>query len=140
MQVQDLPTVNAVLNGAAATCLLIGYWRIKVRRDERTHKWFMLAAAACSALFLVSYLVYHAQVGSRPYPGTGAIRTVYFAVLISHTVLATVNVPLVVTTLVLGLRDRRERHRRWARWTFPIWLYVSVTGIVVYLMLYVFEP
>ncbi|MFG0318115.1 MAG: DUF420 domain-containing protein [Planctomycetota bacterium JB042] len=140
MSVRDLPTLNACLNGAAALCLLFGYWSIKVRKDERAHKRAMLAATACSALFLVSYLTYHAQVGSRPYQGTGTIRIVYFAILISHTILAAVNVPMIVTTLVLAFRDRRERHRKWARRTFPIWLYVSLTGIVVYLMLYVFEP
>ena len=136
MEVTDLPTVNACLNGAAALLLLTGYYFIKIRRDEPRHKACMLAAATCSALFLVSYLTYHAQVGSKPYEGTGTIRTVYFAVLLSHTVLAVVNVPLVILTLLHAIKDRREKHRRIARWTFPIWLYVSVTGIVVYWMLY----
>lgn len=135
LDVRDLPGVNAVLNGTAATLLVVGWILIK-RKNEAAHKACMLAATACSALFLASYLVYHAQVGSVKFQGQGTIRTIYFTILLSHTVLAVVNVPLVVLTLVRGFRGDRERHRKIARITLPLWLYVSVTGIVVYWMLY----
>ena len=98
----------------------------------------MLAACVCSALFLISYLVYHYQVGSVPFKGVGAVRIVYFAILISHTILAATVVPLALITLSRALRERFDAHRRIARWTFPIWLYVSVTGVIVYAMLYRF--
>ena len=104
------------------------------------HRRLMLTAAAASALFLISYLTYHAQVGSVPFPGRGGIRVFYFAVLLSHTVLAVVNLPLVLRTLFLGLKRRDDKHRRLARWAFPIWLYVSVTGVIVYVMLYHLYP
>ncbi len=100
----------------------------------------MLATAATSALFLVSYLVYHAHVGSVKFTGTGPVRTLYFAILLTHTVLAAVIVPMVLRTLYLGLKRRDEPHRRLARWTFPLWLYVSVTGVVIYAMLYHLYP
>jgi uncharacterized membrane protein YozB (DUF420 family) len=100
----------------------------------------MLAAFACSILFLISYLIYHYQVGSVPFKGQGPIRTVYFTILITHTVLATTVVPLVLITLIRALRERFDAHRRIARWTFPIWLYVSVTGVIVYGMLYWLVP
>ena len=96
----------------------------------------MLAAFACSILFLVSYLIYHYQVGSVPYKGQGWMRVVYFAILLTHTILAVAVVPLVLITLIRALRERFAAHRRIARWTFPIWLYVSVTGVIVYMMLY----
>ncbi|MBK6941368.1 MAG: DUF420 domain-containing protein [Planctomycetes bacterium] len=133
--VRDLPGVNAVLNATAATLLVIGYVLIKNRR-EAAHKACMLAATVCSALFLISYLVYHAQVGSVKFQGQGTIRTVYFAILLSHTVLAVVNVPLVILTLVRAFKGDRERHKKIARITLPLWIYVSITGIVVYWMLY----
>jgi putative membrane protein len=98
----------------------------------------MITAFVTSSLFLVSYVVYHAQIGSKPYPGTGIMRTVYFSILIPHVVLAAVVLPLAIITLSRGLRRLDERHRRIARWTLPIWLFVSVTGVVVYLMLYRF--
>jgi uncharacterized membrane protein YozB (DUF420 family) len=135
LDVRDLPGVNAVLNATAAILLITGYALIK-RRREAAHKACMLAATACSALFLTCYLVYHAHVGSVKFQGQGTIRTVYFTILISHTVLAVVNVPLVILTLVRAFKGDRERHRRIARITLPTWLYVSVTGIVVYWMLY----
>ena len=100
----------------------------------------MLAAFSCSILFLISYLIYHYQVGSVPFKGQGPIRTVYFTILITHTVLATTVVPLVLITLIRALRERFDAHRRIARWTFPIWLYVSVTGVIVYWMLYWLVP
>jgi len=135
MQITDLPLVNAVLNTSATLCLLAG-WRAIRRRDERRHCAFMIAALACSALFLVSYLVYHAFAGSRPYGGTGLLRAVYFLVLITHVVLAAAIVPLVLVTVTRAWRGQFARHRAIARWTLPLWLYVSVTGVVVYLMLY----
>jgi putative membrane protein len=133
--VTALPTVNAVLNGTCALLLAAGFVLVR-RRRIAAHRVCMQAAFAVSILFLVSYLVYHVQVGSVPFPGQGWVRPVYFAILISHTVLAALVPPLALTTLVLGLRASYPRHRRIARWTLPIWLYVSVTGVVVYWMLY----
>jgi uncharacterized membrane protein YozB (DUF420 family) len=130
-----LPTLNAALNAATTLLLVTGFALIRRRRVEG-HRRCMLLALACSALFLVSYLYYHAQVGSVPYRGTGWPRTVYFAILISHTVLAAAIVPLVILTVARALRGRFERHAAIARVTLPLWLYVSVTGVVVYLMLY----
>ncbi|HEX5134389.1 MAG TPA: DUF420 domain-containing protein [Thermoanaerobaculia bacterium] len=127
--------MNATLNALSAVFLLIAYRAIRGRQIERHRRW-MLTAASTSALFLVSYLAYHARVGSVRFAGTGAARTVYFAILGSHTLLAMVVLPLVLKTLYLGLKRRDDRHRRIAKWTFPIWLYVSVTGVVVYVMLY----
>jgi uncharacterized membrane protein YozB (DUF420 family) len=135
LQVTDLPAVNATLNAIAGTLLVCGYLMIKRGRIE-THRRLMLSAFATSALFLVSYVIYHANAGSRPFPGQGAIRILYFAILISHVILAAAVLPLALITVTHGLRARFDRHVRIARWTFPIWLYVSVTGVVVYLMLY----
>ena len=135
MTVYDLPAVNATLNGISAILLVIGYVAIRNRQVER-HRKFMIGAFAVSTLFLICYVIYHANVGSRRFPGQGWIRGVYFSVLISHIVLAALVPPMAVVTLVRGLRARYDRHARLARWTLPIWLYVSVTGVVVYLMLY----
>ena len=130
-----LPTLNAILNATAATLLVIGY--ILIRRGNRErHKQVMLSALGCSAAFLISYLYYHYQVGSVHFEGEGAVRTVYLGILLTHTVLAAAVPPLAIITAVLGLRGRYERHRKIARVTLPIWLYVSVTGVVVYWMLY----
>jgi protoheme IX farnesyltransferase len=134
--VHDLPALNAVLNGLT-TVLLVTGWRLIRRRRMKAHRLVMLAAVGTSAAFLASYLIYHAQVGSVAYQGTGWARTLYFAILISHSVLAATLVALVPLTLIRALRGRFDRHRRLARGTLPIWLYVSVTGIIVYLMLYV---
>ncbi|MCL4814940.1 MAG: DUF420 domain-containing protein [Vicinamibacteraceae bacterium] len=135
MSVSDLPTLNATLNLLATVCLVTG-WRF-IRQDEvGRHRAAMVGALACSALFLTSYLVYHYYAGSRPFTGTGPIRTVYFFVLITHVVLAAAIVPLVLVTVTRAIRGEFERHRRIARWTLPIWLYVSVTGVIVYVMLY----
>ncbi len=131
----DLPTLNAVLNSVTAVLLLIGYGLIRARRIT-AHRVCMLAAVLTSALFLTSYVIYHLKIGSVRFEGTGSIRLVYFAVLISHTVLAVAIVPLVLVTLVRALRGRFERHAALARVTLPIWLYVSITGVIVYLMLY----
>jgi uncharacterized membrane protein YozB (DUF420 family) len=135
MQIQDLPALNATLNGISAVLLTTGYVLIRRGRAD-LHKRCMLAALTTSALFLVSYVVYHLNVGSRPFPGQGAIRAVYFAILITHVILAAAIVPLALTTAARGLLNQYERHVRIARWTLPIWLYVSVTGVVIYLMLY----
>ena len=133
--VRDLPGVNAALNGLSAVLLTAGL--LFIRSGRRTaHKRCMLAALACSALFLTSYLVYHSQVGSVPFTRHGPIRTAYFAILISHVVLATALLPLALTTVWPALHGRFDRHRRLARITFPIWAYVSVTGVVIYWMLY----
>ena len=135
MSVTILPTVNAVLNASAAVAMIAGFVAIRQRRVA-VHRACMLTAVGLSALFLTSYLVYHAQVGSRPYAGGGWMRTVYLSILLTHTVLAVAIVPLVSTTLYRALRTQFVRHAQLARVTFPIWLYVSVTGVVVYWMLY----
>jgi uncharacterized membrane protein YozB (DUF420 family) len=135
MDVHDLPTLNAVLNGSAAVLLTCGYLLIR-RRNVRWHRNVMLSALACSALFLTSYLVYHYYTGSHPYPGHGGVRNLYLTILLTHTVLAAVLVPMVGVTLYRAFRGEFGRHRRIARFTLPVWLYVSVTGVVIYLMLY----
>jgi uncharacterized membrane protein YozB (DUF420 family) len=130
-----LPSVNAGLNALCTVLLLAGYVAIR-RRRETLHIGLMLSALGVSAAFLASYLFYHVAVESKPFPGEGPIQVVYFSVLISHIILAALVLPLALATAYLGLRDLRSAHRRLARWTFPIWLYVSVTGVIVYLMLY----
>jgi uncharacterized membrane protein YozB (DUF420 family) len=133
--VHYLPTLNAILNGTAAALLLTGFLLIKNRRILQ-HRRVMLTAFGVSVLFLISYLVYHAQVGSVRFRHQGTIRTVYLTILATHTVLAATVPVLAIITLNRALRRRFDRHRAIARWTFPIWLYVSVTGVAVYLMLY----
>lgn len=135
MSVTDLPTVNAVLNSICTVLLVIGWILIRQGRIAQ-HRAVMIAAFSTSCLFLISYLVYHAQVGSVKFTGQGAIRIVYFTILLTHIVLAAAIVPLVLVTLTRGLKRQDARHRAIARWTMPIWLYVSVTGVLVYLMLY----
>jgi uncharacterized membrane protein YozB (DUF420 family) len=135
LTVRDLPALNAVLNATSAVLLFAGWRLIRGGRRE-AHRRVMLAAVACSALFLCSYLVYHAQVGSVRFQGQGPLRAVYLAILLTHTVLATAIVPLVLVTLVRALQERFDRHRRLARITLPLWGYVSVTGVVIYVMLY----
>ena len=135
MTVRDLPALNAGLNALSAVLLLTG-WILVRRRRLTAHRRVMLAALASSTLFLISYLTYHAQVGSVRFQGQGALRTVYFAILISHTLLAVVIVPLVLITARHALKRRFDRHRRLARVTLPLWAYVSVTGVVIYWMLY----
>lgn len=129
------PAVNAAFNFTSAVCLLNGYLSIKRGRRE-AHKRWMLAAFSCSVVFLVSYLAYHFQVGSVKFTGEGAVRAVYLAILLSHTVLAALAAPLAIATLRRALQARFDLHRRIARITFPVWIYVSVTGVVVYFMLY----
>jgi len=133
--VSTLPTVNALLNGMSASFLVAGYCLIRQRRIG-AHKASMLAAFSCSILFLVSYLFYHSQVGSVRFQGTGMLRTFYLSVLLTHSVLAAAVPILAVITLTRALRGRFDKHAAIARWTLPIWLYVSVTGVVVYWMLY----
>jgi len=135
----QLPALNAALNSLSAVFLFTGYLFIRAKNRD-AHRACMLAAFACSILFLISYLVYHFQVGSVGFKGQGWIRPVYFTILITHTILATAVVPLALITLVRALRERFDAHRRIARWTFPIWLYVSVTGVIVYWMLYWLVP
>jgi len=132
---RDLPTLNAILNSLSAVLLVWGYTLIRRKRIEQ-HRRVMMAAFAASVLFVAGYLLYHSQVGTVRYPGTGPLRAFYLTILATHTVLAAVVGPLAVITLALGLRARYERHRRIARWTLPVWLYVNVTGVVIYWMLY----
>jgi uncharacterized membrane protein YozB (DUF420 family) len=137
MTIQDLPALNATLNALSAILLTSGY--ILIRRGRRDlHKRCMLAALTTSALFLVSYVIYHLNTGSRPFPGQGGIRVVYFVILITHVILAAAILPLALITTARALKDQFGRHVRIARWTLPLWLYVSVTGVVIYLMLYQF--
>ena len=130
-----LPTVNAFLNGTCAILLIIGYSHIRKKRIKE-HKKYMLAALGTSILFLTSYLIYHFYSGSTPYQGQGMLRVVYFTILLTHTILATAIVPLVVITFYRAYTEQFDHHARIARWTLPLWLYVSVTGVIVYLMLY----
>lgn len=135
ISITDLPALNATLNAISAICLTSGY--LLIRRGRRDlHKKCMLAALVASTAFLTSYVIYHANTGSRPFPGHGAIRFAYFTILITHVVLAATILPLALTTTARGLRAQYARHVKVARWTLPIWLYVSVTGVVIYLMLY----
>jgi putative membrane protein len=135
VSVSDLPLVNATLNAIAGTLLLFGYRNIRRGRIQ-VHRRFMISAFAASTLFLISYVIYHANAGSKPFPGQGPIRAIYFFILITHVLLAATVPFLAIITLTHGLRSRFDRHVRIARWTFPIWMYVSVTGVIVYLMLY----
>ncbi len=134
-----LPAVNALLNGTSAVLLTVGYICIR-RRKVTAHKTCMLSAFVVSSFFLVSYLLHHYQVGSVPFLGRGWLRNVYFALLIPHVVLAACVVPLALTTIHRGWKSRLEQHVRIARWTLPIWLYVSVSGVLIYWMLYHLEP
>ena len=130
-----LPTLNAFLNATCAVLLIIGHRFIK-RGNKEAHKKCMLAAFSVSAAFLTSYLTYHYYHGTTRFEGEGWTRPLYFAILGSHTILAVTIVPLAVITLKLGLRENLRKHARLARWTYPLWLYVSVTGVIVYVMLY----
>lgn len=134
-----LPAVNAMLNGLSAAFLVAGFVMIR-RKDWRRHRNFMVAAFASSSLFLISYIVYHAFHGDTPFLGQGFIRPVYFFILISHIVLSVVALPLVFTTFYYSLTEQIGRHRTVARWTLPLWLYVSVTGVMVFFLLKTFNP
>ena len=135
MNIDALPHLNAALNAASAVLLVTGWVLIKQRRIEQ-HRGCMIAAVLTSSLFLLSYVIYHANVGSKPFPGTGLVRTIYFAILIPHVILAAAVLPPILITFSRGLRRDDVRHRRLARKTLPVWLFVSVTGVIVYLMLY----
>jgi uncharacterized membrane protein YozB (DUF420 family) len=135
MGLSDLPALNATLNATSAVLLVIGYALIR-RGHIRRHRAAMISACVTSTLFLTSYVIYHANIGSKPFTGRGPVRIVYFTILLTHVVLAITVLPLAFVTLARGLRGRFDRHVAVARLTFPIWLYVSVTGVIVYLMLY----
>ncbi len=139
MSISDLPTLNAILNSTSAILLTTGYAFIK-QRNRNAHRLCMVSAFITSSLFLASYLIYHFNVGSVKFQGQGAVRTVYFAILLTHTVLAVVIVPLIFVTFARAIKGNFSQHRKIARWTLPLWLYVSVTGVVVYLMLYHLYP
>jgi putative membrane protein len=136
LHLASIPPIDAVLNGSAAILLLMGFYFI-TRRRIVAHKICMVSAFLCSAAFLSLYLYFHYHAGVIRFSGQGWIRPVYFAILISHTVLAVVSLPLILITLTLALRDNFAKHHRIARWTFPIWLYVSLTGVIVYWLLFI---
>jgi len=135
MTVTDLPALNASLNATSAVLLAMGYYFIRTGQRDR-HRACMIAALVVSGLFLTSYVIYHLEVGSVPFQKQGAIRLVYFTILITHVILAAAIVPLVLMTVSRALKARFSQHKAIARWTLPLWLYVSVTGVIVYLMLY----
>lgn len=135
MDISILPTVNAALNGSAAVLLSAGFVFIK-RKNIAAHKICMAAAFIVSTVFLASYLYYHAHAGVTHFTGTGLARALYFSILLSHTVLAVVIVPLILMTYYRALRGQFDLHRRWARWTWPLWIYVSITGVLIYCILY----
>ena len=135
MNISDLPALNAGLNALSGSLLGMGYAMIR-RGRVRAHKAFMLAAVGVSTLFLVSYVIYHYHAGSTRFPGTGWVRTLYLSILVTHAVLAAAVIPLAAVTLVRAWREDYAAHRRIARWTLPIWFYVSVTGVIIYVMLY----
>ncbi len=137
MTIKDLPTLNALLNSISAVFLLFGFINIKKGRAD-VHKKFMIAALITSALFLTSYLIYHAQVGSNPYPHYDWTRTLYFLILVPHILLAAIMTPFILFLVFFALRQKFDKHKKLARWVWPVWMYVSVSGVIVYLMLYVF--
>lgn len=139
MPISELPTLNAILNSISAILLATGYFFIR-RKNIKAHRALMTSAFVTSTLFLISYLTYHYYHGSTKFQGQGAIRAVYFSILITHTILAAAIVPMIFITFSRALKERFDRHRKIARWTLPLWLYVSVTGVVVYLMLYQLYP
>lgn len=137
--VSDLPFINALLNATSATLLIIGHQKMK-KGNIHAHKKLMIAVFVTSTMFLTSYLIYHYSHGSQQFQGQGWIRPVYFIILLTHTVCATAIVPLAIITLRRGLKREDDIHARIAKWTYPIWLYVSVTGVAIYLLLYQFYP
>ena len=139
MTIHDLPAVNASLNGLSAVFLTAGYIFIR-RKDQGAHKKCMLAAVVTSTLFLTCYVIYHAKAGRTVFKDPQWFRPVYLTILLTHTILAVVIVPLVLVTLSRALRQRFDLHKKLARWTWPIWMYVSVTGVVIYLLLYIIFP
>jgi uncharacterized membrane protein YozB (DUF420 family) len=139
MPVESLPTVNAILNGTSAILLTVGYFLIRQRRIN-AHRFTMLAALTTSSLFLICYLIYHYNVGTTRFQGPSWAKTLYLIILIPHTILAAVMVPFILVVVFRAFRGQFDKHRRLARWTLPVWLYVSVTGVLVYLMLYQWFP
>src|SRR6478672_6412847 len=135
LNIHSLPAVNATLNAISGVLLIVAYLLIRARRIE-PHRRVMIAAFTTSSLFLICYLVYHAQVGSVRFTRQGFVRPLYYTILITHVTLAATVVPLALVTLSRGLKAKYPQHRRIARWTFPVWLYVSVTGVLVYVLLY----
>ncbi len=135
MRTEDLPLINAVFNSLSTVCLISGYYAIKKKREE-THKKFMVSAFLFSTIFLMGYLTYHYHHGSTIFPELGWIKTLYLCILFPHIVLAVVMVPMILMTFYHAFRDNREKHRRIARITFPIWMYVSFTGVIIYLMVH----
>ena len=135
IETSNLPSLNAILNSCSAICLILGFISIKKRKVE-LHKKFMASAFIFSTIFLTSYLYYHYQVGHTVFPHTGLIKTIYLIILIPHIILAVIMVPLILTTFYFALKGNFESHKKIARWTLPIWLYVSFTGIIIYFMLY----
>lgn len=136
MSVQELPALNAILNACATVFLILGILMIKMVR-QKAHVVCMSTALLFSAAFLVSYLIYHFNVGHVKFAGQGIVRTIYFLILFTHLPLAIINLPMIIMTVVPALKSRFDQHKRMAKWTFPIWLYVSVTGVIIYLMCYV---
>ena len=136
MAVEYFPALNATLNGMATLMLLGGYWAIKVKKDRSLHRNFMVTALVCSALFLTCYVIYHHQVGSMPYRGGGVLRKVYFSILLTHIPLAILMVPFILAALYFALTGRFEKHVKLVKWVWPVWMYVSVTGVLIYVMLY----
>jgi len=139
MSISQLPALNAILNSISAILLVTGYFFIR-RKNIKVHRALMISAFVTSTLFLISYLTYHYYHGSTKFQGQGVIRAVYFSILLTHTILAAAIVPMIFITFSRALKERFDRHRKIARWTLPLWLYVSVTGVVVYLMLYQLYP
>ena len=135
MSLTDLPTLNALFNGITIALLLLGFWAIKTGKEIR-HKYLMCTAFVVSTMFLLSYLIYHSQVGSVTFQGSGLFRIFYFMILIPHILLAAVQLPLILLSIYKALKNQRKAHRALVKWTYPIWLYVSFSGIIVYLMLY----
>jgi uncharacterized membrane protein YozB (DUF420 family) len=141
MSISELPTLNAILNSVSAIFLVTGYFFIR-RKQIKAHRACMTGAFVTSTLFLVSYLTYHftKELGPTKFQGAGIVRPIYFFILITHTILAVVIVPMIFVTFARALRERFDKHRKIARWTLPLWLYVSVTGVAVYVMLYQLYP
>jgi len=135
MNIMDLPTVNAILNGLCTLCLLLGYIQIK-QGNIKTHQKCMVGALITSIIFLSSYVVYHLQVGSIPYPHHDWTRPIYFAILIPHIILAAINVPFIILLVLRAFQENFERHKKLARYVWPSWMFVSITGVIIYLMLY----
>lgn len=137
MDTTNLPAINAIFNLLSTGCLIAGFYFIKKeKRDEASHKKCMFLALIFSTIFLAGYLTFHYHHGSTKFPDLGWIKTVYLIILVPHIILAAVMVPMIVMTFTYALRENFEKHKKWARITFPIWMYVSVTGVIIYLMLY----